>query len=172
MSGKKAFLQNTFQGGDQLKSPAFSVTDFKGTSRTLAQVKLDSKNFTALIVKCKLVFREPTSKKMKEGRNTQTCMFVKAPGVRLKKSSKYDVQVNFSRPLPICKFHGPSEKSRYRSYRPNGNTACWKPRLLGLWIVNRGFFVRIFGQRCLLMSQHFASSPSSVPSARLLGGYS
>ena len=79
MSGKKAFLQNTFQGGDQLKSPAFSVTDFKGTSRTLAQVKLDSKNFTALIVKCKLVCREPTSKKMKEGRNTQTCMFVKAP---------------------------------------------------------------------------------------------
>ena len=70
MSGKEAFLQNTFQGGDQLKSPAFSVTDFKGTSRTLAQVKLDSQNFTALIVKCKLVFREPTSKKMKEGRNT------------------------------------------------------------------------------------------------------
>lgn len=30
----------------------------------------------------------------------------------------------------FAKFHGPSEKSRYRSYRPNGNTACWKPRLL------------------------------------------
>jgi hypothetical protein len=57
--------------------------------------------------KVQACIQRATSKKMKEGRNTQTCMFVKAPGVRLKKSSKYDVQVNFSRPLPICQVPWP-----------------------------------------------------------------